>query len=128
MGDAGNDILDGGDGSDFLIGGADADLFGFDYTSAPISGYADIIYDFESGVDQIEIPYGPTEFEASATDAMSIEQAYAEVDDMETVHFLYNEWLDQGYVVGNVNGVPWGLVLLGNGQAGDLWGWDFVFV
>jgi hypothetical protein len=58
---------------------------------------------------------------------MSIEQAYAEIDDLDTVHFLYNSWLDQGYVVGNINGVPWGLVLLGCGQAGDVSRFDFVF-
>jgi Ca2+-binding RTX toxin-like protein len=127
MGDEGNDKLDGGDGADVLMGGAGADTFEFSYTSAPLTGYADIIVDFETGVDVIEIPDGPNGFETFATDATSIEQALAEVSDLDTVYFLYNSWMDQGYVVGYINGASWGLVLPGCGQAGDVTGRDFIF-
>jgi hypothetical protein len=129
MGDDGNDILGGdGDGvTDLLMGGPGWDRFEFDYLNAPVSGVADIIYDFETGIDLIEIPTGPSEFFASATDATSIEEAYAEINDLDTVHFRYNSWMDVGYVVGNINGVPWGLVLLGAGQEGDVMAWDFAF-
>jgi hypothetical protein len=109
------------------MGGPGWDRFEFDYLNAPVTGVADIIYDFETGIDLIEIPTGPSEFFASATDATSIEEAYAEINDLDTVHFRYNALMDVGYVVGNINGVPWGLVLLGAGQEGDVMAWDFAF-
>jgi Ca2+-binding RTX toxin-like protein len=114
MGGAGNDTLRGGQGGDILSGGQGRDLFGFSYASAPI-GQNDIILDVRTGVDEIEAPAGVNGFERDATDAMSIEQAYAEVDDLDTVHFLTNAAIDTGYLVGNINGVAWGVMLMGCG-------------
>lgn len=51
----GNDILRGGDGNDRMTGGADADTFVF---AGSIN--ADVITDFETGVDKIDFTdYGP---------------------------------------------------------------------
>lgn len=50
FGGAGSDILEGGRGNDVLSGGADADLFVF----GDRIGGADIILDFQDGVDHIE--------------------------------------------------------------------------
>jgi Ca2+-binding RTX toxin-like protein len=49
-GDAGADMLNGGDGNDVLIGGADADIFAF-----ATNWGADIIQDFQDGVDVIDM-------------------------------------------------------------------------
>lgn len=46
----GNDIIDGGRGNDFLSGGAGADIFEF----GDVRSGADIISDFQVGVDKIE--------------------------------------------------------------------------
>jgi len=60
----GNDVLDGGDGTDLLVGGAGADTLtgGADADTFRIGGYetglggdADIVTDFESGVDVIDL-------------------------------------------------------------------------
>lgn len=69
LGGNGADRLDGGAGSDALIGGADADIFAFDYSAPPLAaeavfdahgGDTDTIFDFELGVDIIEIAGGIT--------------------------------------------------------------------
>ncbi len=53
LGGAGNDILIGGAGNDSLTGGAGSDIFRF-YT-APGKSNIDIISDFQSGTDKIEL-------------------------------------------------------------------------
>ena len=55
-GGAGNDYLDGGAGRDTLTGGAGSDIFSFDYDD--ISTDADIITDFEVGIDRLEFVQG----------------------------------------------------------------------
>jgi Ca2+-binding RTX toxin-like protein len=52
-GGEGDDLLQGGVGSDMLTGGTGADQFRFDTTLA--FGDVDLISDFESGVDQIQL-------------------------------------------------------------------------
>ena len=65
IGGAGNDVLKGGDGHDYLAGGsgvdtmtggAGTDIFAFDYDG--VSTDADIITDFEVGIDRLEFVQG----------------------------------------------------------------------
>lgn len=53
-GNGGNDVLNGGLGRDIYYGGSGADTFVFD-TSTAKDTFAEIIWDFESGVDHIQI-------------------------------------------------------------------------
>lgn len=53
IGGNGNDRLEGGEGNDILIGQADADTFAF--VGGSSVGEVDRIYDFEDGVDMIEL-------------------------------------------------------------------------
>jgi Ca2+-binding RTX toxin-like protein len=52
-GDGGADKIVGGRGNDALYGGSGADMFMFDTNHG-----ADVIYDFEDGVDKIQFPVG----------------------------------------------------------------------
>lgn len=65
IGGSGNDILDGGEGDDELFGGSGADTFVFR------SGLGqDLIADFETGIDKIEIQgQGPLDFSSLVADA-----------------------------------------------------------
>ena len=55
-GNAGNDTLIGGGGKDILSGGAGADLFKFNSITEPaVGGNADIILDFQSAIDKIDL-------------------------------------------------------------------------
>jgi Ca2+-binding RTX toxin-like protein len=52
----GDDVLNGGAGTDILVGGAGADRFVFrSATQAGIGTARDVIEDFESGVDMIDL-------------------------------------------------------------------------
>jgi Ca2+-binding RTX toxin-like protein len=55
-GDWGNDVISGGTGADTLVGGPGADKFIF----APGDGSVDVINDFTSGVDKIDVSAFPT--------------------------------------------------------------------
>lgn len=55
-GGAGNDYIDGGSGMDTLTGGAGVDIFAFYYDEVSID--ADIITDFEVGIDRLEFVEG----------------------------------------------------------------------
>jgi len=57
LGGTGQDILAGGTGKDFLTGGDDADTFVFNTIkdSSKSAGSADVITDFEVGVDKIDL-------------------------------------------------------------------------
>lgn len=55
-GGEGNDYLDSGAGMDTLTGGAGVDIFAFDYDEVSIE--ADIITDFEVGIDRLEFVQG----------------------------------------------------------------------
>ncbi|MBJ7486504.1 calcium-binding protein [Brevundimonas sp.] len=55
VGNAGNDVIAGGGGADQLFGGAGADTFRYDRVTDSTSGAADIIYDFVSGTDRIDL-------------------------------------------------------------------------
>ncbi len=76
-GDEGNDRLTGGAGRDFLVGGAGADAFVF---TGPADG-GDFIWDFERGVDAIEISRAGFGLPASGADV-----TFAEGNGMP-VHF-----------------------------------------
>ena len=52
---SGNDALIGGAGNDFLVGGLGSDYFIFDDTALNSTTNVDIIADFESGVDAIQL-------------------------------------------------------------------------
>ena len=54
-GGAGNDILYGGGGADTLWGGTGSDVFVFGAVSDSAPGAADIIMDFQSGIDKIDV-------------------------------------------------------------------------
>ena len=54
IGGEGDDVLSGGAGNDFLVGGEGSDTFRFD-TALNASSNWDIVFDFESGVDTIEL-------------------------------------------------------------------------
>lgn len=54
-GRAGDDLLDGGAGRDGMEGGSGADVFRFQYASDSALGEADFIYDFEVGIDRIDL-------------------------------------------------------------------------
>jgi Ca2+-binding RTX toxin-like protein len=56
---SGDDTLDGGDGSDHLWGRAGADTFVFDHLGAGSQNQNDVIYDFEPGVDRIDLSNTP---------------------------------------------------------------------
>jgi Ca2+-binding RTX toxin-like protein len=51
----GNDVIDGGAGADTLIGGSGSDVFVFKTLSASTPAGYDVIIDFESGLDTIDI-------------------------------------------------------------------------
>ena len=68
-GGAGNDCLKGGAGRDTLTGAAGSDIFSFDYDEGSIE--ADIITDFEVGIDRLEFVQG---FETDEQD-FDIEQS-----------------------------------------------------
>ena len=55
LGGGGNDTIAGGGGIDQLFGGAGVDTFRYDRASDSTSGAADIIYDFVSGSDRIDL-------------------------------------------------------------------------
>lgn len=55
-GGAGNDYLDGGAALDIMTGGTGVDIFAFDYND--LSTRADIITDFEVGIDRLEFVAG----------------------------------------------------------------------
>jgi Ca2+-binding RTX toxin-like protein len=55
VGGAGNDTLYGEDGADILSGGAGRDYFVFNFVGDSIVGSADVIRDFEVGVDFIDL-------------------------------------------------------------------------
>lgn len=64
FGDGGDDTLDGGGGADLLKGGPGEDVFVFS------GGFGDVIVDFTSGEDLIEIRGGPAAFDdLTLTDA-----------------------------------------------------------
>jgi serralysin len=52
---SGDDTLDGGDGSDHLWGRSGADTFMFDHLGAGSQNQTDWVYDFEPGVDRIDL-------------------------------------------------------------------------
>lgn len=54
-GGAGNDIIYGGGGADTLWGGTGSDVFVFGAVSDSAPGAADIIKDFQSGIDKIDV-------------------------------------------------------------------------
>lgn len=56
-GEAGSDVLTGGAGSDRLYGGADTvrDVFDFNLVTESTSASRDLIYDFKSGTDRIDL-------------------------------------------------------------------------
>ena len=54
-GGAGNDIIYGGGGADTLWGGTGSDVFVFGAVSDSAPGAADIIMDFQSGIDKIDV-------------------------------------------------------------------------
>ena len=56
-GEAGSDVLTGGVGSDRLYGGADTvrDVFDFNIAAESTSTSRDLIYDFKSGVDRVDL-------------------------------------------------------------------------
>lgn len=76
-GDDGNDYLNGGDGRDHLWGGDGADTFAF----VGYDAKHDVVYDFENGVDMIDlVSWGVTDMSdltitALATGALLIEKA-----------------------------------------------------
>jgi len=55
VGNGGNDILIGGLGADAIAGGAGADLFVYQATGDSVQGSLDNLYDFESGIDRIDL-------------------------------------------------------------------------
>ena len=55
VGNGGNDILIGGTGADAISGGAGADLFVYQSRADSVQGSLDNLYDFESGVDRIDL-------------------------------------------------------------------------
>jgi hypothetical protein len=57
FGGAGTDTISGGGGQDFLYGGADADTFVFNALTDSLPGLADIIQDFEDGLDKIDLSF-----------------------------------------------------------------------
>ena len=55
VGNGGNDILIGGTGADAISGGAGADRFVYQSRADSVQGSLDNLYDFESGVDSIDL-------------------------------------------------------------------------
>lgn len=84
MGDAGNDRLIGGAGADRLIGGAGSDAFVFD-SLPPKSSQRDLIGDFASGTDHIEIVGAA--FAGVSSDVLALAVAATHPGD----HLLYDQ-------------------------------------
>ena len=60
-GGAGDDVLTGGLGADVMYGGAGADIFAFTNGSDTLGSRVDILADFETGIDRIDLrPIGAT--------------------------------------------------------------------
>jgi Ca2+-binding RTX toxin-like protein len=55
VGEEGNDYLLGGGGADFMVGGAGADVFAFMAASESTRMNLDVVFDFESGVDRLDL-------------------------------------------------------------------------
>ena len=53
--EGGNDRLVGGAGDDLFFGGAGRDLFVFGATWTSVTGFQDVIADFENGLDKIDL-------------------------------------------------------------------------
>lgn len=72
FGGAGNDVLRGGSGADTLSGGAGRDVFRFEYDSyygGDANGGQDVILDFRTGIDQIDLrAYGIKAEDVTMTD------------------------------------------------------------
>lgn len=65
VGTDGRNAVDGGTGFDVMFGGAGADLFVFDrgdgVPANGIGGFGDVVLDFQSGVDKLDINVGQRE-------------------------------------------------------------------
>jgi Ca2+-binding RTX toxin-like protein len=79
-GELGNDVLVGGLGSDTLFGGAGADIFRFTQAADSTVSARDLIIDFETGVDRIDL----TSVRTGAADTFGITHSgglsYLDVD------------------------------------------------
>jgi Ca2+-binding RTX toxin-like protein len=79
IGNGGEDFLSGGEGRDILTGGADADIFAL-FDGAPNLALADVVTDFEDGLDQFLIGAGNfDDLEISSSGADAVIAAGAEV-------------------------------------------------
>jgi Ca2+-binding RTX toxin-like protein len=71
-GNAGNNILDGGAGKDLLTGGAGSDTFKFSSVKdSAVGALRDVIADFKSGVDKIDLSVIDANSSTSANEAFS---------------------------------------------------------
>jgi len=77
----GNDTITGGDGGDALFGGAGADLFRYPTLADSRVGGLDIIYDFEHGIDKIDLPVGYTGITSGHASATELRIAYSAASD-----------------------------------------------
>jgi Ca2+-binding RTX toxin-like protein len=125
-GGAGNDNLGGGSGADTLVGGAGtdslyggggADMFVFNATNESVKGTGrDIIYDFVSGTDKIDLHL------IDANTATSGDQAFAFGG---ATAMAFGVWFANGILSGDINGdkvADFEIGLNGGGSmvAGDL--------
>jgi Ca2+-binding RTX toxin-like protein len=108
---SGNDTLDGGDGHDFLWGRSGADTFVFDHLGAGSQNQTDWIFDFELGVDRIDLSDTPVQ----------------NFDDLFSPGDRYMEQLDEGGVIIHTSVSADTHILLLNVQMSDLTSADFLF-
>ena len=108
---SGNDTLNGGDGDDYLRGLSGADTFVFDHLGAGSQNQTDFVYDFEPGIDRIDL---------SGTSVQDF-------NDLFTPGDRYMEQLDDLGVVIHTSVSANTQVLLVGVQMSDLTSADFVF-
>lgn len=126
FGGAGNDLLRGGGGSDALTGGAGSDVFVYRSAGESTGGTFDILADFDSAADRIDLPVTVTGFDAAVqTGTLSADSAAqdlaAALGGLGAGHaVLFTP--DAGDLAGTLF-----LVVDGNGVAGYQEGEDYVF-
>jgi Ca2+-binding RTX toxin-like protein len=129
-GGTGGDDLFGGSGRDYLSGGSGWDTFHFTKgTSGLSSASADVITDWNGAYDVIDTPvagsfYNYGEAETTATSiAQAAYQATSWFPDPSVQHaFLYNPYIDKGFLISDLNGdgaFETGVVLNRAGYASD---------
>ena len=101
-GGAGNDVIDGNGGADSLYGGTGADRFVFNQLSDSQSGAIDRIFDFETGLDRIDLSGIDARTNVTGDQAFSLVASFTRVSGQLTR--TYSSTTNTTTISGDVNG------------------------